>query len=90
MTGPNGTCFVNLAQGGIDVLFLGDSITDGWRDEKDGAPVWKKYREPKPANFGISGDRTQHLLWRLQNGELDGFIEGRSDRSAPTISRGTR
>ena len=36
--------FVNLAQqGGIDVLFLGDSITDGWRDEKDGAPVWKKY-----------------------------------------------
>jgi len=58
-------------EGSIDLLFLGDSITEGWR----GAPeVWKKYYEPlHPANFGIGGDRTQHVLWRITNGELDGI-----------------
>jgi lysophospholipase L1-like esterase len=58
--------------GGIDVLFLGDSITDGWRS--GGRAVWDERFAPlKAANFGLSGDRTQHLLWRLQNGELDGI-----------------
>jgi lysophospholipase L1-like esterase len=67
--------FANLAKrGDVDVLFLGDSITDGWRNERGGGPVWRKYFETlKPANFGIGGDRTQHLLWRLQNGELEGI-----------------
>jgi lysophospholipase L1-like esterase len=67
--------FTDLAKkGDIDLLFLGDSITDGWRNERGAAPVWRKYFESlKPANFGIGGDRTQHLLWRLQNGELDGI-----------------
>lgn len=59
-------------KGGIDLLFLGDSITDGWRTR--GKNVWNKYWAPlKAANFGISGDRTQHVLWRMQNGELDGL-----------------
>lgn len=59
-------------QGGIDVLFLGDSITDGWRD--DGKPVWdREYAPLKAANFGIGGDRTQHVLWRLRNGEAAGY-----------------
>jgi lysophospholipase L1-like esterase len=59
-------------QGGADVLFLGDSITDNWR--RTGEPVWAERFAPlKAANFGISGDRTQHLLWRLENGELDGI-----------------
>lgn len=59
-------------KGGIDVLFLGDSITDGWRAK--GKNVWAKYWAPlKAANFGIGGDRTQHVLWRMQNGELDGI-----------------
>lgn len=64
--------FVALAkQGGIDVLFLGDSITDFWRNR--GKTVWEKnYGTMHAANFGISGDRTQHVLWRMQNGELDG------------------
>ena len=65
--------FVEIAkQGGVDLLFLGDSITDFWRGS--GKAVWDKNFAPlKAANFGISADRTQHLLWRLQNGELDGI-----------------
>ncbi len=65
--------FVALAQkGGIDVLFLGDSITDFWRSR--GKAVWdKNYADMHAANFGISADRTQHVLWRLNNGEVDGI-----------------
>jgi lysophospholipase L1-like esterase len=56
--------------GGIEVLFLGDSITDHWRDR--GSNVWNHYYAPMhAANFGISADRTQHVLWRIENGELD-------------------
>jgi lysophospholipase L1-like esterase len=59
-------------QGGIDVLFMGDSITDFWRNR--GSNVWNQYYAPMhAANFGISGDRTQHVLWRMDNGELDGI-----------------
>ncbi len=58
--------------GDIDLLFVGDSITDGWRNR--GLEVWNKYFAPlKAANFGIGGDTTQGVLWRMQNGELDGF-----------------
>ncbi len=66
--------FVDIAKkGGVDVLFLGDSITDAWRG-KAAQPTWDKYFVPhKPANFGIGGDRTQHVLWRIRNGELDGI-----------------
>ena len=56
-------------KGDVDLLFLGDSITAGWNSAKD---VWSKsYGTRKPANFGIGGDRTQHILWRLDNGEVD-------------------
>ena len=67
--------FVSIAKkGGIDVLFLGDSITDYWRTPGRGLAVWEKYFAPlRAANFGISADRTQHVLWRMQNGELDGI-----------------
>jgi lysophospholipase L1-like esterase len=59
-------------KGGIDLLFIGDSITDNWR--KPGKAVWTARYEPlKAANFGIGGDRTEHVLWRLQNGELQGI-----------------
>src|SRR5687767_8720610 len=65
--------FVQRArQGNVDVLFLGDSITAGWNGA--GREVWRDKIEPlKPANFGIGGDRTQHVLWRITNGELDGI-----------------
>lgn len=65
-------------KGGVDVLFLGDSITDFWRRENNpnqgGKPVWdKNFAMLHPLNLGISGDRTQHVLWRMQHGELDGL-----------------
>jgi lysophospholipase L1-like esterase len=55
-------------------VFLGDSITAGWAGS--GKDVWAKaFGAYTPANFGIGGDRTQHVLWRIQNGELDGGIK---------------
>jgi lysophospholipase L1-like esterase len=60
--------------GKIGVLFLGDSITEGWNTK--GKEVWTKtYANDtyNAANFGIGGDRTQHVLWRMDNGELDGI-----------------
>jgi lysophospholipase L1-like esterase len=57
-------------EGKIGVLFLGDSITAGWAGQ--GKDVWQtRYEKYAPANFGIGGDRTQHVLWRIQQGELD-------------------
>jgi lysophospholipase L1-like esterase len=65
--------FVKQAKaGGIDLLFMGDSITDNWRGP--GKNVWKQfYSSRHAANFGIGGDRTEHVLWRIDNGELDGI-----------------
>jgi lysophospholipase L1-like esterase len=62
--------FVEEAKKGtIEALFLGDSITDSWR-ENPAKKIWDERFAPlKAANFGISGDRTQHVLWRIQNGE---------------------
>jgi lysophospholipase L1-like esterase len=66
--------FLEIAkQGHVEVLFLGDSITEGW--EGAGKDVWHERFAPlKAANFGIGGDRTQHVLWRLRDGkELEGI-----------------
>lgn len=64
-------------QGDIDVLFMGDSITDFWRNTDGvfaGKPILDKYfGHLKVANFGIAGDTTQGVLYRLQNGEGQGF-----------------
>ncbi len=64
-------------KGDIDLLFLGDSITDFWRNANApyaGKPVFDKYfGNMKVANFGIAGDTTQGVLFRLQNGEGKGF-----------------
>ena len=58
-------------EGKTQLLFLGDSITAGWGSKKD---IWDKaFGQYQPANFGIGGDRTQHVLWRITNGELDGI-----------------
>lgn len=53
----------------VDLLFLGDSITQGW--ENGGAEVWDDYYVERNAfNLGFSGDRTENVLWRLQQGEV--------------------
>jgi lysophospholipase L1-like esterase len=65
--------FLGIAkEGKAEVLFLGDSITAGWANP--GKEVWAKaFGQWTPANFGIGGDRTQHVLWRIENGELEGI-----------------
>lgn len=61
-------------KGDCDLVFLGDSITEGW--EGSGKDVWHKYYDSRHAiNIGISGDRTQHVLWRLDHGNVDGLAK---------------
>jgi len=56
-------------QGGIELIFLGDSITAGWNDKR----LRKYWPAWKTANLGIPADRTEHVLWRITNGEIDGL-----------------
>ena len=59
-------------KGQAEVIFVGDSITQGW--ELNGKAVWAKYYAPRHAlNLGIGSDQTQHVLWRLDHGNLDGL-----------------
>ncbi|MBN1911695.1 MAG: DUF1080 domain-containing protein, partial [Pirellulales bacterium] len=61
-----------VKQGNVDLLLIGDSITHAW--EGKGKAVWDKFYAPRNAvNLGIGGDRTQHVLWRLDHGNLDGI-----------------
>ena len=61
-----------VKQGHVDLIFIGDSITQGW--EGNGKQVWQEYYGNRNAvNLGIGGDRTQHVLWRLDNGNLEGI-----------------
>ncbi len=54
------------AEGDVDLLFIGDSITEGWPDN-----LWDEYfGDYNAANFGIGGDKTENLLWRLNNGSV--------------------
>ena len=71
---------VAAANGDVDLLFVGDSITHWfkkmkWMKDPDcGEAVWGEYYAPRKAvNTGIMADKTQHVLWRLQNGNLDGL-----------------
>ena len=55
-----------------DLVFLGDSITEMWEWPGSGKNIWDKYWAPRnAANFGISGDCVEHVLWRLDHGNLD-------------------
>src|SRR5260370_40122801 len=68
-----------LQRGRVDLVFLGDSITQDW--ERSGPPPWGDYRaawqhfygDRNALNLGFSGDATSHLLWRIGHGELDGL-----------------
>ena len=58
-----------VAKGNVDLVFIGDSITQGWGGKGKG--VWAKfYGKRNTVNLGIGGDRTQHVIWRLDNGNL--------------------
>ncbi len=58
--------------GRCDIAFIGDSITQGW--ETDGRAIWREhYGKRRAINLGVGGDRTEHVLWRLDNGNLDGL-----------------
>lgn len=55
-----------------EIVFIGDSITHGW--ENTGRKTWDQYYKSRnAANLGFGGDKTQHLLWRIDHGELDGI-----------------
>jgi len=59
------------AQQDARLLFIGDSITHGWEGVPD---LWNDfYASRSSINLGIGGDRTQHVLWRLENGNLEGL-----------------
>ena len=61
-----------VRQGHVDMIFIGDSITHSW--ENNVKDVWQKYYgHRKAVNMGFSGDRTQHVLWRLDNGNIEGI-----------------
>ena len=61
-----------IQNGKVDLIFVGDSITHGW--EGGGKELWNKYYAPRNAvNMGFGGDRTEHVLWRLDHGEIDGI-----------------
>jgi lysophospholipase L1-like esterase len=54
------------------VVFIGDSITEGW--EKEGKAVWERnFKKYNGLALGFGGDRTENVLWRLQHGEVDGI-----------------
>ncbi len=73
----------------IDLIFVGDSITHGW--ERSGKEVWKQYYGNRRAfNFGIGGDRTGHVIWRLEHSPMDKIspkmavvMIGTNNRTAP-------
>ena len=68
----NGQAKEAAQNGDIDLIFLGDSITYQWSGP--GKDVWEEYYATRHAvNFGIGGDRTQHVLWRIEHGNLDGL-----------------
>ncbi|MFA7692928.1 MAG: DUF1080 domain-containing protein [Candidatus Hydrogenedentes bacterium] len=61
-----------VKEGNVDLLMIGDSITHGW--EGAGKEMWDRYYAKRNAvNMGFSGDRTEHVLWRLEHGHLEGI-----------------
>jgi lysophospholipase L1-like esterase len=68
-----------IAQGHVDLVFLGDSITQNWERHgpppwMDFVPIWQKfYGDRNAVNLGFIGDTTANLLWRINNGEVSGI-----------------
>jgi len=70
---------VRIRQGHVDLVFLGDSIMQDWEQDgpepwRDFAPQWQRfYGDRNAVNLGFRGDTTASLLWRIENGEVDGI-----------------
>src|SRR3978361_1492240 len=68
-----------LQQGPVDLLWIGDSITQNWEKtgpapQQDYQPVWQHFYGTRNAvNLGFKGDTTASLLWRVRNGEVAGI-----------------
>ncbi len=63
-----------VAKGGVDLIFVGDSITHGWDTTGTGTRIWGQVYAPFNAvNMGFGGDKTEHVLWRFDDGEIDGI-----------------
>lgn len=91
---------VAIAESGeARIVFLGDSITEGWA----GQAIWRDSLAPRGAvNFGIGGDKTQNVLWRLENGNAGSLAPevvviligtnnfGLGQTSAPEVALGVR
>jgi lysophospholipase L1-like esterase len=54
--------------GAVELLFVGDSITEDWAFT--GREVWEAHFAHRAVNLGVAGDRTQNILWRLEEGQL--------------------
>src|SRR4029077_5392043 len=73
----HGAKLAEIRRGRVDLVFLGDSITQNY--EKSGPPAWQDFRpvwqrfygDRNAVNLGFNGDATSHLLWRIENGEID-------------------
>jgi beta-glucosidase len=73
-----------IAQGDVDLIFLGDSITQGWEDV--GKDIWAEfYGKRKALNLGFSGDRTQHVLWRLERHGLEALAKPPAGLASPRL-----
>jgi beta-glucosidase len=78
-----------IHQGEVDLLLIGDSITQGWADE--GRRIWDAYYGRRRAvNLGFNDDRTEHVLWRLEHGEIDGIAPKVAVVMIGTNNTGTR
>jgi beta-glucosidase len=77
-----------IARGDVGLIFLGDSITQGW--EGEGRSIWEEYYEKRQAiNLGYSGDRTQHVLWRLERHGLEKLAQPASAPKLAVLMIGT-
>jgi lysophospholipase L1-like esterase len=68
----HGKILVRNQKGPVDLIFLGDSITHGFENIQSGNIVWQRdFTKWNPVNMGFGGDKTEHVLWRIDNGTLD-------------------
>lgn len=63
---------IKAAHGDFDFVLIGDSITDWW-PKRNGPDTYACFTPWKPLDLGVAGETTEEVLWRLQNGELDGI-----------------